>query len=197
MPKISRRDLVLLLIGLGKDGTAGEGLSGMTRLQKYLFVLQREGGLQPEGDGFRFEAYKAGPYSSKLYDDIEFLENLGYLHAQVTGGATESEEAELEALSLSDLFGEQSDAHPNPKNREDSPPFEERSFTLTEKGRQKVGELVSNVESREIIDGVRKVKSRFANYSLNDLLRYVYQRYPEMTTESEIIDKVLGRKRSP
>ena len=40
---------------------------------------------------------------------------------------------------------------------------------------------------------VRRIKSKYGKYSLNDLLYYVYTKYPDMTTESEIRDKVLRR----
>jgi uncharacterized protein YwgA len=189
MQSISRKDLVMLLVGLGENRSVADGLGGITRLQKYLYLLEQEGGVKPDerGNGFHFEAYKAGPYSSKLYDDIEFLENLGYLQGRVTGTASEPEEAELDALSFEDLLGEE------PEARAQVP--EERAFMLTEKGKKRVQELMENSQLAPVVDGVRKVKSRFASHSLNDLLRYVYQKYPEMTTESEIKDKVLGRKR--
>ncbi len=46
-----------------------------------------------------------------------------------------------------------------------------------------------------MIDGIRKIKRKYGNYSLSDLLYYVYTKYPEMTTESAIKDKVLRRPR--
>ena len=79
MSNISKHDLTLILLGVDPNGGIGEGIGGMTRLQKYLFLLDREEQVSPSGPGFEFKAYKAGPYSSKLYDDLEFLENLGSL----------------------------------------------------------------------------------------------------------------------
>jgi hypothetical protein len=46
-----------------------------------------------------------------------------------------------------------------------------------------------------LTDRIRKVKSRYATYSLNDLLFHVYTKYPETTVASEIRDKVLSRGR--
>ena len=66
MPKIDRRNLVLLLLGVQPDGKIGDGLGGVTRLQKLLFLLEHEAHIQPTEDGFEFTPYKAGPYSSKL-----------------------------------------------------------------------------------------------------------------------------------
>ena len=56
MSQISRRDLVLLLVGLDKDGDVDDTIGGITRLQKFLFLLEQECGLTPKGDGFEFQA---------------------------------------------------------------------------------------------------------------------------------------------
>ena len=191
MPTIGTRELVMLLIGLGEGDELNESLGGMTRLQKYLYLLEKEGGVRVEGDAFHFEPYLAGPYSPKLYDDLEFLENLGLLESQVTGTATEQEALEVEKLSIDDLFDD-----PAAKQGDEHPAFEERKFSLTPTGIAHVQKLLADKESEPVIDSVRKMKSRFANYSLSDLLHYVYTKYPEMTTASEIKDKVLKRGRS-
>jgi len=72
--------------------------------------------------------------------------------------------------------------------------YEETRYTLTDDGKKKMESLLSRKEYKPFVDGIRKVKSRFAKYSLNDLLYYVYTRHPEMTTESEIKEKVLRRR---
>ena len=191
MQSISRKDLVMLLVGLGENRSVADGLGGITRLQKYLYVLLEEEAVRPSGDGFGFEAYDYGPYSSKLYDDLEYLENLGYLRSRVTGEASEPEELELDALKFEDLLGDDSDVHPAAPPEESR---EERMFAVTEKGRARVQALLDDPQVADVVQGVRKVKSRFASHSLKDLLYYVYKKYPEMTTESEIRNKVLGRK---
>jgi len=200
MPTIGSRDLVMMLIGVGAGDQLNESLGGMTRLQKYLFLLEKEGGVQPEGDVFHFEAYKAGPYSSKLYDDLEFLENLGLLESQVTGTATEKEIREtrdVEKLSIDDLFHDPTaDTDDKQGGGLYADAFEERRFSLTPKGVAHVQKLIGSSDATPVVDSVRKVKSRFVNHSLSDLLHYVYKKYPEMTTESEIKDKVLRRGRS-
>lgn len=195
MPTVGRRDLVMLVIGLGVDDELNDSLGGITRLQKYLFLLDREAAVQADRDGFRFEPYKAGPYSAKVYDDLEFLENLGLLQSQVTGSATEEEAAEVERLSIGDLFGTPS-ASGMGSSAEDTVAPEERRFFLTDPGVAHVKRLLDNPEYRPVVDAVRRVKSRFAGHSLDDLLFYVYTKFPEMTTESEIRTKVLRRGRS-
>jgi len=188
MPTIGRRDLVLFLIGLcpGTDRTDSE-LGGMTRLQKYLFLLEKEANLKPSGDGFGFEPYKAGPYSAKLYDDLEFLENIGLLESESTGSATAPERAELEKLTFDDLMGESAE--------ESEDAFGERRFRLTPAGVERVRKLLAEGTLNPVADGVKKLKARYGGYSLSDLLYHVYTKYPEMAEESEIRDHVLKRGR--
>ena len=190
MNSISRRDLVLMLVGLDPNGKVDDSIGGITRLQKFLFLLEKEFGLEASGAGFSFTAYKAGPYSSKLYDDLELLENLGKLESSVEGEATDAEAAEVELLDFDELMGNDSDEGPGAADA-----FEERRFSLTESGLGHVRELIGSGDFEPVEDAIRKMKSKYGSHSLNDLLFYVYNKYPEMTTESEIKDKVLKRRR--
>lgn len=185
MSKLGRRDLVLLLIGLDPDPRRNGEVSGITRFQKFLFLLEKEKGIEPTGEGFSFAPYKAGPYSRKLYDDLEMLENLGYVSSQYLAEATEEEAVEIEELSFDELVGSEAE----------SPDiFEERRYQLTEKGKAKVAGLLATGNYRPVTDAVRQVKSKFGKHSLADILYYVYTKYPEMTVESEIREKVLRRR---
>lgn len=205
MATIGRREMLLLLIGLNASST--EGLGGITRIQKLLYLLDAEENIHPSGEGFNFEAYKAGPYSSRIYDDLEFLENLnlvkrakrseddletGLLSTSAISSAPEQAEVDL---TFEDLMGPEDVMAPEPDEiAPTADSYEEMRYILTEEGKRKMEDLLSRKEYRPFIDGIRRVESRFAKYSLNDLLYYVYTRHPEMTTESEIKEKVLRRR---
>lgn len=178
--------LLLCMIGLSGQSITGE-LGGITRLQKLLFLLEKEMGITAKNDQFHFEAYKAGPYSSKVYDDLEYLENLGFLRGEIVGESTDEESLELEKLNFDDLIEEKSES-----NYADA--YVERNFSLTDKGRNKIEQLLEKNEYQPFLEGIRKIKSKYGNYSLSDLLFYVYTKYPEMTSNSEIKDKVLSRR---
>jgi len=198
MSNINRKDLILLVLGVDvKDGFV-EGINGITRLQKFLYLLEREENLKPNSNGFEFVAYKAGPYSAKLYDDLEFLENLDLITSEVAGESTEGEAAEVE-MSFEELMGDCSDTvEGTPSNAlMTADVYEERRYRLTEKGKDRVAKLFQQVEYEPVVNGIRRIKSKFGKYSLNDLLYYIYTKYDEMTTESEIKDKILrkGRRR--
>lgn len=192
MVTIGRRLFLLLLIGL--DDQSDRGLGGITRIQKLLYVLDAEEHIKPGEGGFKFVPYKAGPYSPAIYDDLEVLENFGYLKRCGGAEATEAERSEVdltfeELMGPEDLIGTTADEiTPTPDS------YEESKYHLTPEGKAKIEELVRNQEYAPFVEGIRKVKSRFAKYSLNDLLYYVYTKHPEMTTESEIKEKVLRRR---
>ncbi len=189
MASIGRRELVLLLLGCDEEGKTTQGVRGITRLQKLLFLLEEEGHVRPTGEGFEFTPYDAGPYSSRLYDDLELLENLDLVESKPIGEAAEAEAADIDVLDFDHLMGTSDEDGPAAADA-----YEEHQFLITDKGRAKIEDLLASGQYEPVVDGIRRVKSRFGKHSLNDLLYYVYTRYPEMTTESKIRDKVLRRR---
>ena len=184
---LNSKDLLLCMIGLQKEDTFGE-LGGITRLQKLIFLLEKEYNIQANEGHFEFIPYKAGPYASKIYDDLEFLENLEYIKSEIVGETTEEESIEIDALNFEDLID------PNNDERVSfSDAYLERSFKLTGRGQKKIKNILENKDYKPMLDGIRRVKSKYGGYSLSDLLYYIYSKYPEMTTESEIKNKVLRR----
>ena len=193
MPQqISRRNLLLLLVGLDSDSA---GLGGITRLQKLLFLLEEEEGLRSTEGGYEFKAYKAGPYSQKLYDDLEFLENLGLLKGEVTSEASEAEAEEVYILSFDHLMGREVEKSPegDVDGSASADTYEVRRFRLTEEGRDRIEQLLQSNEVLPVANKIRRIKSKYGKYSLKDLLYHVYTKYPAMTTASEIRDEVLRR----
>ncbi len=195
---ISKQDLLLLLLGTDDSGVTSAGIGGTTRLQKLLFLLWKEAGIEQVDRGFEFTPYKAGPYSRKLYDELELLENLRLIKSEDQGEATEAEAAEIEELSFEHLMGDDARPFQSVHNRSDASTadsYEERKFTLTDDGLDMVEKLLEDANKQPFIDGIRRIKSKFANYSLQDLLYYVYTKYDDegWTSESEIRDKVLRK----
>ena len=194
VPTVSKQRLLLLLLGLDGPSISKKGIGGITRLQKLLFLLWKEAGIEEVERGFEFKPYKAGPFSRKLYDELELLENLGLIQSEVQGNATEAEAAELEELSFEELMGDEGQTFGDAE-APSADTFEERRFTLTDKGLKLAREMLEKPESKPFADGIRKIKSKFANYSLQDLLYHVYTKYEAdgWTSESEIRDNVLRK----
>ena len=162
---------------------------GITRLQKLLFLLEREQQLRPQGDSFEFAPYKAGPYSSRLYDDLELLENLGLLETEATAVATDIEAADIDAVTFEELMSDPEEDDISPDK------YEERRFRLSPTGRERVEKLLADDRLRPVVEKIDHVTLRYGQKTLDDLLYYVYTKYPEMTVASEIKDQVLGRAR--
>ncbi len=195
--------LLLLLYVPGPKGTEAEPIRGRTRLQKLLFLAKEDYGLGGVFEGFpEFEPYKYGPFSSELYDDLDFLENLGLI-------TTRAREVDLapkqnELVDLSGLFDEESQLAPTPDIEETRRSYDyalgedevvageemtEEVFKLTQIGKERAKRLIDQVPAGQrdrAIKGLQAAKTRFGGLPLRQLLRYVYRRYSDMTTRSEI-----------
>lgn len=179
---ISRKTMLLALIGAND-----EPVEGITRMQKYCFLAEREEGIQTSDEDFGFTKYHFGPYSSKLYDDLETLENLGLIESVSTNRRADAVETlEEDGLTAEFLLGRETQSQ-----SEAGAAQQEKVYRLTEKGREFVKRLEKGGQNVEEIKRLRNIKSKFSQHSLRDLIRYVYKRHPDMTTESEIRDLVL------
>lgn len=204
---LDRRELlVLLLYAPGPKRMENEPIVGVTRLQKLLYLLKREHGIDKlSGNYFSFESYKFGPYSSQLYDDIAFLENLDFIES---GGKQLSNKLNFrdEQVSLPPLispgehFASRADIEEaraghdyligEEIHEEDS---QERVFRLTSKGMEAARIILQQVAPNQrniLISNLEEIKRRFGGLTLTQLLRYVYNEYPESATESEIINRI-------
>ena len=173
MKLLDSKSLLLCMIAIQKDDISGE-LGGITRLQKLIFLLEKEHGIKSKDNRFEFTAYKAGPYSSNLYDDLEFLENIGYLESEIVGDAVWEEVIEIDILNFEDLISTE-----NNEGVSFSDSYVERSFKLTDKGKEKVKKLMEDQSYSTIFKSIRRIKSKYGNYSLNDILYYIYSKYPD------------------
>lgn len=182
---VSRGEMLMMLLAApGARGKEGEPVQGTTRLQKLLFLMEHEGDLKAtKGKDFDFEPWRFGPVSRELYDDLEKLENLGLLQGEPVSQPSEAELDEY-GLSFDDLMGED-----EAQSRDSF--FEEKKYCLTAKGLQWVRDHELHTEA---FDKIRKIKEKYGALSLQDLLHYVYTRFPKYTTASEIKGKVLRRR---
>ena len=176
------RKRLLLMLYVGDDDVP-TAVEGITRLQKYMFMAEQPelpDADAPDSDGF--QAYKFGPYSSGLYEDLEFLENLGLLtSAPVAGASTDADAwaAEETELSLDYLLGDDDEEAAKAE-------VQETRFQLTDEGRKLVEDKILHDSPDEVVEQIHRIKSKFASYSLRDLRRYVYTNYEQWTTASEI-----------
>lgn len=165
-------DVVLLLLyAPGTSGEACEPVRGITRLQKLLFLLWKEGGFREDIPKlYNFEAYDFGPCVDDLYDDLEFAEDIELISIQEVPSGNEFEGGDEDAF-LGD-FGFKLVKRAT-----------RRDFALTEAGQEAAKEVYDNLdaERRRRLD---QTKRRFNSMPFFDLLRYVYHKYPAFAKKS-------------
>jgi len=176
--------LLLLLYARGSSGQLCEAIEGRTRLQKMLYLLNKEHKVVRQISSLKFEAYAYGPYTSELYDDLAFLQNMNYLD---TGTSSD--------VTVDELSGDVSYDYLMGGLQEELPErYETVSYRLSQKGRDAVQDYIEGVKSDQNFPGVmaaiEDVKTRFNRRPLRELVRYVYTKYPEDARESVIADQI-------
>ena len=88
-----RKLTMLLLLNAGFEPRRNpSAIEGVTRLQKYVFLVQERSGLQPDTfnrrtlqlkSDFKYEPEQFGPADLQLYADVDFLQIAGLIH--ITG----------------------------------------------------------------------------------------------------------------
>lgn len=184
--KGQRRALLLLLIGCpGPRGQAGEPIFGITRLQKLLFLLEKEYNIAEILDStYDFEAWRFGPYTPELYDDLEFLENLGLIEAREFGPQTLHEQWEEDYLDKQVYLSQ--------REEDETDKYQGKAFKLSDPdGHEKYQQLQNmlqseGVELQKLMSAIREVKSAYGEMPLRSLISHVYNLYPDYASKSEL-----------
>lgn len=203
MAEISVRKLAILAMLAAPDarGAPSAPVVGATRLQKLIFLLDRS---MPKISGDRlikvdlaFEPQRFGPADVRIYQDLEFLEALHHIRRTPIGPSGERpgpEESTERALSFGYLMGDEEEAGLLAEAEDET--FQ---YSITETGLQLLNRLVASTDGRsrktcdEVLSKAAETKAMYGSWPLQRLLREVYSRFPEMTTASEIRERVLGR----
>jgi len=199
---MNKTDILLLL--LFADNNAP--IVGTTRLQKLLFLTEHEKNIKGENKSFEFNAFKFGPVSKILYDDIEFLLNIGFL--EKTGESSDVSTYSLQELDTIDAknlldgtseFKDNNEYNADELDEKECGPekeFDEKTasddlivYRISKKGVNYLRDnnLINSTEAKQIDN----IKKRYGKKSLIELLKYVYLKYPGYATESEIKDQLL------
>ena len=173
--------LLVLLYAPGKEGKMGESIEGITRLQKLMFLLQEGNGpeqlVKIAKEQFKFQPYKMGPYAESLRGDIDELLSVGLLQTD-----------RLRYLITDD--GDMSDEGIEYENYgQKDKTVESVRYSLTKIGMEVGNELWESMNEKSQQELI-KLKAFFGALSLRQLLIFVYERYPNMTGESEIREEL-------
>jgi hypothetical protein len=167
-------DLVVLVLG-APEGEGRQGyLEGVTRLEKLVFLLERE---TPAREWLTerpdFRSYRFGPFSAKIYQAVDTLAAAGMLKDSAKDAKTAEDTWEAGSVLVDQLD-----------------PYTTRTFELTDLGRRYYVALLNDLPP-EAEGTLSAFKKRFVRLPLRQLVRYVYERYPEFTDKSEIRDQIL------
>lgn len=169
--------LLALLYAPGDSSEVGEPIEGRTRIQKLMFLLQHmedDEELMDKARDIDFKAYKMGPYSGSLTDNIEELEAANIIRS--------------ERLK----YWIQDDDDPVSREPEiDSSTTEEKveseKYSLTDIGQKIADDIWRSLDDHNK-EYLKEFKSFFNSLSLRQLLIYTYEKFPEYTRESTIKD---------
>jgi len=191
MGKITNcKDLLMaLLYAKGHTGKQHEPIIGKTRLMKMVFLFDKEIRSKfnlkktiPVSALPKFDPCDYGPFSSQVYEDLEFLVEIGLVDV------IKIEDTELLEEERQEYEYWQATSGGEDKEQDE---FQER-FSLSKLGREFVKEELLNSLSKEQWDALDEFKRRCTSAELKTLLRYVYTKYPDMTTKSKIRKRVIG-----
>lgn len=171
-------DLMLaLLYAPGKSGTSGEPIDGITRLQKFLFLLKQGTGpktLVAQAKEYDYRPYKMGPFSEGVREDLQILQSAGLLRTE-----------KLEYLLTDDADRSLDD----PDRESTVKRVESNRFILTPEGLRAGKDLWTGMPAAER-EGLAEFKKFFNSLSLRQLLIFVYEKYPKYAVASEIKEQL-------
>lgn len=188
----NRRDILLLLLySPGQSEEINQPIAGRTKFVKMLFLFMKEalkafkrGTEVTEENFYTFFPWYFGPFSSEIYDDLNFFELRGFIVNKTSDEETTPESAAEWALWLSSS---------SPDNEEEQySEYQEEEFTLTPKGCKFVEKNLYPDLTRSQIKLLKEFRSRIEMVPLRAILKYVYEKYPSQTENSQIYEQVTG-----
>ena len=191
--EISGKDLLLSFLyspGISKE--INEKIVGRTKIQKMMFLFEKQ--IYPDffKDSMQislpeFYPYDFGPFSREVYEYLSFFLSIGMITSDFTSipisPADAVENCEVEDDEPDVAFDE---------NYDNSDKYE-REYYLTNIGVRYVEDKIWGMFSCVQQLKMKEFKAKINQLSLDSLLRYVYNKYPEETKNSIIADKYLKK----
>ncbi|MEO0090553.1 MAG: hypothetical protein ABIK75_05555 [candidate division WOR-3 bacterium] len=165
--EIKRADFIILLLAIFNK------VFGITRLMKFLFLLKRELNIDKYFKNYyRFLPYSLGPFDKKIYTDLEDLIEKG-LVKKILHPKLKISEIEKEIIGY----------------------FDEEvicEYRLTEKGLKEAQRIINiiNKIDKNLIKEIVKLKTKYQKYTLLQLLKEIYSKYPEYQRKSKIWERI-------
>lgn len=193
--ELNGKDLLMSFLyspGIGNE--YNEPIIGRTKLMKMMFLFEKE--IYPkffkeklEINFPNFEAYYFGPFSGDLADDLKFFLSIGLIISKETNiPLSAGAKAEYNEMMDDNIYDDWYDI-----SFDDESQFE-LSYELSENGKKYVSDKVWNLFTARQKDILAKFKRQINTISLDTLLDYVYNTYPETAENSLIRDKYIKKE---
>ncbi len=192
--ELTSKDLLLaLLYSPGVNPQYNEPIIGRTRLTKMVYLFEKEIYTQFFKDVDitlpQFEPYDYGPFSKQLFEDLRFFISIGYIETEET----------LVPISLAEKYevslgGKDNDDCWDCASFEEENDMVELKYFLSDLGKKYVQERIWDIFSEMQIKNLSNFKKKINSISLDSLLNYVYNKYPEDAIKSKIAEKYLGEE---
>jgi len=168
--------LLALLYAKGSTGKNNEPIAGTTKLEKFMFLLSKETDLtEPISNDYEFSPDDYGPCAHEIFDDVEMLKDAKFIEEKERNIFSSLDEGDREACQDFE--------------NENQPCL--KVFSLTEKGLI-IGKAMFNALSTENQQKIVKLKQLYNKRPVNEIVRNVYVKYPEMIGKSKIRKKILA-----
>ena len=191
--KLKGKDILLLLMYYpGKDGSVPGGIVGTTRLIKAMFLFEKEikKNFKAEIKDYpEFLAWKFGPWSAAVADDIEFFKRIDFISS--TNSSEDDPSSNIAVVEEKERWREEL-LEVQSEDDFNTP----ECFQLTDTGVRYVESNLITQLSPEQQKLMAEFKAKIASLSLFSLLSYVYKKYSkgdtDYTANSEIKAEITG-----
>jgi uncharacterized protein YwgA len=190
--RLSGKDVLLsLLYSPGVKSDVNEPIIGRTKLTKMIFLFEKEVYenliKNIEMKLPRFEPYDYGPFSRELMEDLKFLLAIGLVITEETYIPISNAERFESEIDMDDDWVDAT--FDDSENDADV----ELKYLLSKQGIKYTEERVWGTFSDDQKAVLAKFKRQVNTISLDSLLKYVYNKYPETAENSLIAERYLKR----
>jgi uncharacterized protein YwgA len=179
--QLDREDIILLLLEANERLLGKPSLNGITRLEKLIFLLEQETEFEGIARFYVFKAHNFGPFSKEVYEAVEFLESCELIEV-----GEKPYTSRYASIAEAELLSQISDAEMPDTEEDGDVAATEKLFKFTGDGR-KVAKLLRTAtlaRRPQDVAELDRVVVKYGSLPLNQLIRYVYRRYPKMTEKS-------------
>ena len=188
---LNSKDLLLsFLYSPGVSAKPNEAIIGRTKLTKMMFLFEKEIYKQFFKDSLQiklpdFSPYFFGPFSKQLFEDLAFFESIGMIETKETNIPLSA----VDKIENAGVFDSESEEEFQSVSFEDEKEKFELQYRLTERGEKYIKNEVWDNYSKKQQEVLKLFKAQINRISLDSLLKYVYNKYPETTKNSVIANK--------